>query len=133
MKTNLKEISFNKFLTYCKENKKGYTDLNYINDTVLKIIYDYCVKKNLRTETVRCRTHWDVDKDCISYISNFMDSEIPTKDNEIREMQEEHLMHEVWCKAEWAARCLTRDTFGADAVKADFGNKVCKQIKEVFA
>lgn len=131
MMTKLKEIDFNIFLDYCKKNKKGYVDYNYINDDVLRIVYDYCVKKNMRCDTIRCRIYWDVDKECISYISDFLDSEKPTKDKEIKDMQEESLMHEVWCKAEWAARCLTRDTFGADAVKADFGNKVCKAIKEV--
>lgn len=123
MKTTLKDTTFNQFFKYCEENKK-LDNYAYINKNVLEIVYKFCCKQNLRVEGIKCRMFWDIEKECISYISNFLNS-TPTEES-VAHL--ESLFHEVWCKTEWAARCLTRDTFGKDSVKSTFGNKTCKEI-----
>ncbi len=74
--------------------------------------------------------YWDKDNGCISYISDFLGNE--PKRNEIHDLHIESLFHEVWCKAEWASRCLIKDTFGASSVQDVFGKKICNQIKEAI-
>jgi hypothetical protein len=121
----LSETTFEEFIDWCKTNKKHWsTETQYVTIPKLKIIYDYFVKHNMECKGRRCTVaingKWNS-----SYTS-------PLEYEPTREDFVWNMFHEVWCKTEWAVRCSrTPQELGYDAVKADFGMKMIKALKEV--
>ena len=118
----LSETTFQEFIDYCKREKKNW----YVYMTIpkLKIIYDYCVKHNLKTEGQRMRTTWKGNE----FISSFSS---PIELKLTRDDYADNLFHEVWCKAEWAIRCSRSETeLGYSSVRDVFGMATIKALKE---
>lgn len=112
MKTNLKDTTFNQFFKYCEENKK-LDNYAYLNKNILEIVYNICCMQNLRVEGIRM--FWDAEKECVGYISNFLNN---APEESVAHL--EALFHEVWSRAEWIARRLNRDSFGKEFSKKYF-------------
>lgn len=120
----LSETTFQEFVDWCKENKKHWsTKCQHVTIPKLKIMYDYFVAHNMECKGRKCTVtiggKWN------SSFSSPLEYE-PTREDFVWNM-----FHEVWCKTEWAVRCSRHETeLGYDAVKADFGMKVIKALKE---
>ena len=120
----LSETTFQEFVDWCKENEKHWsTERQYVAIPKLKIMYDYFVAHNMECKGRKCTVtiggKWN------SSFSSPLEYE-PTREDFVWNM-----FHEVWCKTEWAVRCSRHETeLGYDAVKADFGMKIIKALKE---
>lgn len=120
----LRETSFIEFWNWCQENKyQRLCELPYMTKNRLEIIYDYCVKHNLKCEGRRCIVTWKGNEFISSYSQPL--EYIPTRDDFVWNM-----FHDIWCKTEWAVRCGRHETeLGYSSVKSEFGIKIIKELR----
>lgn len=122
----LSETTFEEFIDWCKENKKYWsTERQYVTIPKLKVMYDYFVEHGMECKGRRCHVTVKNKTGYDSYFTQPLEYE-PTREDFVWNM-----FHEVWCKTEWAVRCGRHETeLGYDAVKADFGIKIIKALRE---
>lgn len=122
----LSETTFEEFIDWCKENKKHWsTERQYVTIPKLKVMYDYFVEHGMECKGRRCHVTVKNKTGYDSYFTQPLEYE-PTREDFVWNM-----FHEVWCKTEWAVRCGRHETeLGYDSVKADFGIKIIKALRE---
>ena len=114
----LSETTFDEMKSWMSDPTKFYyrrmQELPYVTWDVLKIIYDYMSAHGLDCSGSRLRVSWKGGE----FISAFAE---PLGRKATREDFIWGLFHEVWCKAEWAARCgRSPQELGYESVKAEF-------------
>lgn len=127
MKKILDESMKPAFMRYAIERRNNHPidmPLTYLTDKIFDRTFDYFVRHKLTIEA-NAKSYWyksgEKQIECYGYSGrdiNFRDDEDGIINN---------LFHEVWCKAEWAARGKGKEY--EDVCKQYFGvqayNKIC--------